>query len=204
MSKIESRGPPRAAHHPPALGADPAVLDRARRHHQHCGAAAGRGWQDAQCGAELTRRAVAEGDQADRPGVPRVRHRQLGHDRAGGRQAARPGRPQVLRRDAPQARSGQEARRTRAGLLGRQPDRRRIAERGRQGRLRPGVPRRQSRVGAGQRRRRRHPEHRRTHATAAGRQGLRDRRGAADLRSVRRRQQGDREGHRDHHRRRSR
>ena len=70
----------------------------------------------------------------------------------------------------------------------------------RQGRLRPGVSRGQSRLGVSQRSRRRRARHRRPHATAAGCQGLCDRRGAAHLGSVRRGQQGDRKGHRDHHR----
>ncbi len=66
-------------------------------------------------------------------------------------------------------------------------DRGGIAEQRRQGRLCSGEPRRQSRLGVGQRGRRSAARHHRSHEAAAGRQDLCDRRGAADLRSVRRR-----------------
>ena len=74
--------------------------------------------------------------------------------------------------------AGHQARPARAGLLGRPADRRRLTEPRRQGRLRPGVSGRQPRRGVVDGVRRRGARHRRQDAGAAGRQGLRRRRGA--------------------------
>src|SRR3984885_12029205 len=60
----------RAAHHPPARAADPAVLGGAGRNHEHRGAAARRGGENPQCGAELAGCPIAQGDQTHRPSVP--------------------------------------------------------------------------------------------------------------------------------------
>ncbi len=124
-----------------------------------CGcAAAGNGRADARGVDEPGRRAVDDRDETRRRGVRGVQLRQLGDDRAGGRAAARRRRPSLLRPDDREARGRQQARPARSGLLERPADRLGRAEQRRQGRLRPGVPRRQPGRGAGQRVGRGRPE----------------------------------------------
>ena len=90
---------------------------------------------------------------------------------------------------------GHQARPARAGLLGRPAHRRRLAEPRREGRVRPGVPRRQPGRGVVAGVGRRAARHHRQDAGTAGYPRLRRRLGSPDRRSVRGGQREHRDGH---------
>ena len=168
-----------------ALRTDRVVLAGRHRPVERAGAATRGGRRRTECGVGRPRFARAAGISAYRQGVRRIRLRQRRDGGARRRRAARRRSARLLRRVGQAVQRGHRTRAARAGLLGRPADRRGLAESRRQGRLRCGVPRRQSGrgvvVGVGQRAAR----HRRRNACATGHSRLCRRFGCAGHRQLR-------------------
>ncbi len=143
-----------------AQRADRVVLGGCRGVIERAGATTRGGRRGTECGVGRPRFALAAGISAYRQGIRRIRLRQRRDGGARRRRAARRRSTRLLRRVGQAVQRGHQTRAARAGLLGRPADRRGLAESRRQGRLRSGVPRRQSGrgvvVGVGQRAARHH------------------------------------------------